>query len=46
MAPDIGFAKPVREVRQATIDVVDIETGDLHRFTQERLWRKKALTTG
>jgi hypothetical protein len=28
----IGFAKPVQQVRQATVDVVDIETGDLHRF--------------
>jgi hypothetical protein len=31
-----GFAEPVHEVRQATVDVVDIETGDLHRFRQER----------
>jgi hypothetical protein len=45
----LGFAKPVQQVRQSAVDVVDIETGDLHRFTHERaqrLWRKKALTTG
>ena len=32
----LGFAEPVQQVRQATIDVVDIETGDLHRFRRER----------
>ena len=32
----LGFAKPVQQVRQATVDVVDIETGDLHRFRRER----------
>jgi len=32
----LGFAKPVHEVRQATVDVVDIKTGDLHRFRRER----------
>ena len=29
----LGFAKPVQQVRQATVDVVDVETGDLHRFS-------------
>ena len=32
----LGFAEPVQQVRQATVDVVDIETGDLHRFRRER----------
>jgi hypothetical protein len=27
----LGFAKPVQKVAQATVDVVDIEAGDLHR---------------
>ena len=37
-AHDVGlsFAKPVQQVRQAAVDVVDIETGDLHWFTRER----------
>src|SRR3984957_17841054 len=37
-AHDVGlsFAKPVEQVRQATVDVVDIKTGDLHRFRRER----------
>jgi hypothetical protein len=37
-AHDVGlsFAKPVQQVCQATVDVVDIETGDLHRFRWER----------
>jgi hypothetical protein len=37
-AHDVGlsFAKPVEQVRQATVDVVDIETGDLHRFRRGR----------
>jgi hypothetical protein len=26
-----GFAKPIQQARQATVDVVDIEIGDLHR---------------
>jgi hypothetical protein len=32
-AHDVGhsFPKPAKQVRQATIDVVDIETGDLHQ---------------
>ena len=30
----LSFAEPVQQVRQATIDVVDIETGDLHRLRQ------------
>ena len=32
----LGFAKPVQQVRQATVDVVDIEAGDLHQFRRER----------
>ena len=34
-AHDVGlrFAKPAEQVRQATVDVVDVETGDLHRFS-------------
>jgi hypothetical protein len=32
----LGFAKPVEQVRQTAVDVVDIETGDLHRFIRER----------
>ena len=32
----LGFAEPVQQVRQATVDVVDVETGDLHRFRRER----------
>jgi hypothetical protein len=32
----LGFAEPVHEVRQATVDVVDIEASDLHRFRWER----------
>jgi hypothetical protein len=35
----LGFAEPVQQVRQATIDVVDIETGDLHRFRQQATHR-------
>src|SRR6202030_3564766 len=37
-AHDVGLsvAKPVEQVRQATVDVVDIETGDLHRFRRGR----------
>jgi hypothetical protein len=35
----LGFVKPVQQVRQATVDVVDIETGDLHRLRQERAHR-------
>ena len=33
-ADDVGlrFAELVKQVRQATVDVVDVETGDLHRF--------------
>ena len=27
----LGFAKPVQQVAQTTVDVVDIKTGDLHR---------------
>ena len=27
----LGLAKPAEQVRQATVDVVDVETGDLHR---------------
>jgi hypothetical protein len=30
----LRFAKPVLQVLQATIDVVDIETGDLHSFNR------------
>src|SRR6202042_3107643 len=30
----LGFAEPVQQVRQGTIDVVDIEAGDLHRLRQ------------
>jgi hypothetical protein len=29
-----GFSKPVEQVSQATVDDVDVETGDLHRFGQ------------
>jgi hypothetical protein len=32
----LGFAEPIQQVRQATVDVVDIKTGDLHRFRRER----------
>src|ERR1700733_3120179 len=32
----LGFAKPVQQVRQATVVIVDVETGDLHRFRRER----------
>jgi hypothetical protein len=39
----LGFAEPVQQVRQATVDVVDIETGDLHRFRRERRHLKKNL---
>jgi hypothetical protein len=37
-AYDVGlrFAEPVQQVRQATVDVVDIETSDLHQFRRER----------
>jgi hypothetical protein len=37
-AHDVGLslAKPVEQIRQATVDVVDIETGDLHRFRRGR----------
>ena len=33
---DVGraFAKPAQQIPQATVDVVDVETGDLHRFGQ------------
>jgi hypothetical protein len=27
------FAKPVKQVGQAAVDVVDVETGDFHRFS-------------
>jgi hypothetical protein len=30
----LGFSKPAQQVSQATVDVVDVETGDLHRFGQ------------
>ena len=30
----LGFSKPAEQVRQATVDVVDVEAGDLHRFGQ------------
>jgi hypothetical protein len=30
----LGFAKPAQQVRQAPFDVVDVESGDLHRFRQ------------
>ena len=29
-----GFAKPAEQVRQAPVDVVDVEAGDFHRFGQ------------
>jgi hypothetical protein len=32
----LGLAEPVQQVAQAPIDVVDVETGDLHRLTQRR----------
>jgi hypothetical protein len=40
--PDVFFAKkkelsgckPMEQVRQAAVDVVDVEAGDLHRFRQ------------
>jgi hypothetical protein len=37
----LGFAKPVQQVRQATVDVVDVETGDLHRSATDtrQSWR-------
>jgi hypothetical protein len=35
---DVGFglSKPMERVSQATVDVVDVETSDLHRFGQRR----------
>jgi hypothetical protein len=30
----LGFAKPVQQVAQTTVDVVDIKTGDLHRHAE------------
>ena len=34
-ADDVGliFSNPAEQVRQATVDVVDLETGDFHRFS-------------
>ena len=29
----------LEQVRQAAVDVVDVETGDLHRFRQQRAYR-------
>jgi hypothetical protein len=46
----LGFAKPADQVRQATIDVVDVETGDLHRLgrrnTTLRLFAGISVTVG
>ena len=35
----LGFTEPRQKVAQATIDVVNVETGDLHRFRRERSQR-------
>jgi hypothetical protein len=32
----LGFAEPAEQVRQATVDAVDVETGDFHRFKYRR----------
>jgi hypothetical protein len=32
----LGLSKPTEEVLQATVDIVDVEAGDLHRFRQMR----------
>jgi hypothetical protein len=39
-AHDVGlsFAEPGEQVRQATVDVIDIETGDLHRTGERSQW--------
>src|SRR3984957_8602654 len=46
----LGFVKPVQQVRQPTVDVVDIETGDLHRLRQRnttlRLFAGISVTLG
>jgi hypothetical protein len=46
----LGFAEPVHEVRQATVDIVDIEAGDLHllrqRNTTLRLFAGISVTVG
>jgi hypothetical protein len=32
----LGLSKPMEQVRQAAVDVLDVETGDLHGFGQRR----------
>jgi hypothetical protein len=40
-ADNVGFrfAKPVKQIRQAAVDVVDVETGDFHWFGMRRAHR-------